>query len=649
MPFDREIHIECRTIQATPGSGDPFALFNPDIFLREIVSNASDAIDRARFEAVTNATVAEPDGGWKIKITPDEDANTLTISDTGIGMNAEEIAANIGTIANSGTRKFLEELQKGDAKESLELIGQFGVGFYSAFMAADKVTVITRRAGGDEAALKWESTGDGTYTLEPAERDTFGTDIILHLSEGKDKYLKEWTIREIIKKYSDYVAFPIVMDVSREEPIPLPRARNWRGRRAQNRNRGQRRGAQLHEGDLDPLQKRGHRRGIQRVLQSAVPRLPGSRGSHSLQSRGQHRIQRTAVPPGQTAFRHVQRALRARRPTLREARVHHGQVQGPAPALLRFVKGVVDSSDLPLNVSREILQEDALIRKIQKNLVKRILKTLAETKEKDLDKYLAFYEEFGRVIKEGAHSDHENREKIHDLLLFESSKNDAGKLISLKDYVDNMHPDQKEIYYISGTSREAVENSPLLEAFKSKGFDVLFMIDPIDEWVMQNLNKYSEKDIKAVHRGEVDLDSEDEKKEKEEARKEAKEKFSDLTELLQKKLDDDIKEVRISDRLTDSAVCLVADQYDMDPNMERIMKAMGQEVPKTKRILEINPGHPFIAAIQDLANKDAESNKLDDYAHLLFEQALIAEGSAPKDPARFSKLLSEMMLAHSGA
>ena len=622
---------------------------NPDIFLREIVSNSSDAIDRARFEAVTNEGIQEPEGGWKVKITPDEDANTLTISDTGIGMNAEEIEANIGTIANSGTRKFLEELQKAEAAQSPEMIGQFGVGFYSAFMVADKVTVITRRAGGDEGALQWESTGDGSYTLEPAERDTFGTDIILHLAEDKDKYLKEWTIREIIKKFSDYVAFPIVMDISREEPIPLPEGEElaegeepktetvveeevlnsmkalWTRSKSdvtpEDYNEFYK--AQFHDYQ-DPAEVI-HYKAEGNIEFSALLYLPSKQPFDMFSENSEHGVQ-----------------LYVKRVFIMD------KCKDLLPPYLRFVKGVVDSSDLPLNVSREILQEDLLIRTIQKNLVKRVLKTLTETKEKDFDKYLAFYEEFGRVMKEGAHSDNENREKIHELLLFESSKNEAGKLISLKDYVADMHPDQKEIYYISGSSRESVENSPLLEAFKSKGFDVLFMIDPIDEWVMQNLSKYDEKEIKAVHRGTVDLDSEDEKEEKAKSREEAKEKFTSLTDLLQKKLDEDIKEVRISDRLTDSAVCLVADNHDMDPNMERIMKAMGQDVPKTKRILEINPGHAFIAAVQELADTDQESEKIGDYAHMLFEQALISEGSSPKDPARFSKLLSEMMLAHTG-
>jgi len=618
---------------------------NPDIFLREIVSNASDAIDRARFEAITNDEIQEPEGGWRIKITPDAEDRTLTITDTGIGMNAAEIEANIGTIANSGTRKFLEELQKGDSKETPELIGQFGVGFYSAFMAAEKVTVYTKRAGTDDPALKWESKGDGAYTLEETQRDVFGTDIVLHLQEDKAQYLEEWSIRQIIKKYSDYVAFPIVMDITREEPIPSeegedldenepPKTETVVSEETLNSMKAiwTRSKSEVSEEDYFEFYKAQfhdyqdpaeviHYRAEGNIEFNALLYLPSQPPFDMFSEHSEHGVQ-----------------LYVKRVFIMD------KCKELLPPYLRFVKGVVDSSDLPLNVSREILQEDALIRMIQKNLVKRILKTLSDTMENDLDKYLTFYKEFGRVLKEGAHSDHENRDKIHDLLLFESSKTEPGKLISLQDYVANMHPDQKEIYFISGNSREAVEHSPLLEAFKSKGYDVLFMIDPIDEWVMQNLTKFEDKDIKAVHRGEVDLHSDEEKEEKEEARKEASEKFNDLTSLLQKQLDEDVKEVRISDRLTDSAVCLVADQNDLDPNMERIMRAMGQEVPKTKRIMEINPEHEFIQSL--LGGLGDGDEKFDDYAHLLYEQALVSEGSPPKDPARFTRLLTEMMLAH---
>ncbi len=615
---------------------------NPDIFLRELISNASDAIDRARFEALSNKNIQEPEGSWKIKIHADKDGKTLTLSDNGIGMTSEELEANIGTIANSGTRAFLDELSKGDAKNNPELIGQFGVGFYSAFMVADKVSVCTRRAGSESTATRWESTGNGAYTLEDIEKDTFGTDIILHLKEDQEKYLEEWTIREIVTKFSDYVAFPIVMDITREVPVE----KKDEGDEASTETVSEvseetlnsmkaiwtRTPSEVDKGDYGEFYKAQfkdytepaeiiHYRAEGTLEFNALLYIPAKAPYNMMYDREDHGVQL-----------YVKRVFIM------------NNCQDLLPTYLRFMKGVVDSSDLPLNVSREILQEDLLIRKIRSNLVKRVLNTLKDMQEKEPDRYATFFREFGRVLKEGLHSDFENKEKLQDLLMFESSKTDAGAYTSLADYVNNMHPDQKAIYYISGESRATVESSPLLEAFQARKYDVLFLTDPVDEIVIPSVQTYREKPLEAVHQGEVNLDTEEEKEEKKEGREKAAEDFKDLTELLQSQLEEDVKEVRISERLTDSACCLVADKQGMDPYMERMMAAMGNAVPTTKRILEINPGHQLLPVMRELAQKGEEDARLKDFADLLYEQALIAEGSPPKDPANVARLISELML-----
>jgi molecular chaperone HtpG len=615
---------------------------NPDIFLRELISNASDAIDRARFEALSNKNIQEPEGSWKIKIHADKDGKTLTLSDNGVGMTSEELEVNIGTIASSGTRAFLDELSKGDAKNNLDLIGQFGVGFYSAFMVADKVSVCTRRAGSESTATRWESTGNGAYTLEDIEKDTFGTDIILHLKEDQEKYLEEWTIREIVTKFSDYVAFPIVMDITREVPVE----KEGEGDEASTETVSEvseetlnsmkaiwtRAPSEVDKDDYVEFYKAQfkdytepaeiiHYRAEGTLEFNALLYIPTKAPYNMMYDREDHGVQL-----------YVKRVFIM------------NNCQDLLPTYLRFMKGVVDSSDLPLNVSREILQEDLLVRKIRSNLVKRVLSTLKDMQEKEPDRYATFFREFGRVLKEGLHSDFENKEKLQDLLMFESSKTDAGAYTSLADYVNNMHPDQKAIYYISGESRATVESSPLLEAFQARKYEVLFLTDPVDEIVIPSVQTYREKPLEAVHKGEVDLDSEEEKEEKKEGREKTAEDFKDLTDLLQSQLDEDVKEVRISERLTDSACCLVADKQGMDPYMERMMAAMGNDVPKAKRILEINPGHQLLPVMRELAQKGEEDARLKDFANLLYEQALIAEGSPPKDPANVARLISELML-----
>lgn len=614
---------------------------NKDIFLRELISNASDAIDRARFEAVSNSDIQEPEGGWKIKLVPDGDNKTLTILDNGIGMNAGELEANIGTIANSGTKAFLKQLAEADAQERPELIGQFGVGFYASFMVAGKVELVTRRAG-EEQAWRWTSTGDGTYEIEEAERDGFGTTITLHLHKGEDTedYTKEYKLRQIVKQYSDYIAFPVVMDVTRKE-----------------------KDEEASEEGGEPVYKDVVEEETLNSIQAiwTKPKSEVSEEEYNQFYKGTFHDYEDPkevihwAAEGTTEFKALLYLPQKAPFDLfynEEAKGLHLYVKRVfitndckelLPTYLRFVRGVVDSSDLNLNVSREILQNNPLIRRIGKNVVSKVLGTLKTMQEKEPSGYEAFWKEFGRVIKEGMHTDHANQDKISKLLRFESSKTKAGETISLQDYVDRMGPDQKEIYYLSGESRQVVENSPLLEAFQAKNIEVLFFTDTIDEWVIPALDRFDEKPLKAVHRGTVDLDSEEEKKEREEKRKEATETYQPVLEALKASLGERVKEVRLSDRLTDSAAVLVADESGIDANMERMMKAMGQVVPETKRNLELNPGHPVIAKLKSMVESDAEDGRVAEYAELLFDQSLLTEGTPLPNPAAFAKRVSKLM------
>jgi len=615
---------------------------NKDIFLRELVSNASDAIDKVRFEAHSNEALLEGNSDWKIKIIPDKTAGTLTIIDNGIGMNVAEVEENIGTIARSGTKAFMEALQEAKASNNPELIGQFGVGFYSSFMVADKVTLTTRKAGSTSAGCSWESTGDGTYTVEECDKATRGTEIVLHLKEEMKEYLDEWKIRAIVKKYSDYVQYPITMDITRSEP-----AKGVDGK--------------VIEGGGD----------IEKTTEETLNSMKAiwTRPKSDITDEEHEEFYKHISHDFEKPFRPIHFSaegvsefkallyLPARKPfdlfsQDRKRGVHlyvkrvfiTDNCEALLPEYLRFVRGVVDSSDLPLNVSREILQEDVQIKRIQKSLVGKILGTLAEIKDKECEDYLKFYSEFGPVLKEGLHFDYANKEKLQELVLFESTATDAGKPVSLKDYAARMPETQKEIYFITGTSREMVANSPHLEGFRSKGYEVLFLTDPVDEWVVQALSEYDGKKLKAVDRGDVELDSEEEKKANEEKKKETQEQYKDLLEFIKGKLDDSVKEVRFSSRLTESACCLVADEYGMNANMERIMKAMNQDVPKSKRILELNPNHPIMQTLGSLYAADKDDSKLADYCELLLDQALLTEGSPIKDPLRFTRLISALMV-----
>lgn len=615
---------------------------NKDIFLRELVSNSSDAIDKVRFESHSNEALLEGNSEWKIKIIPDKEAGTLTISDNGVGMTMAEVEENIGTIARSGTRAYLENLKSKEVRENPELIGQFGVGFYSSFMVADKVTIVTRIAGDKASGCRWESTGDGSYTIEDCAKETRGTEVTLHLKEEMKEYLDEWKIRSIVKKYSDYVQFAIVMDITREESPrgidgkPIEGAEKIKKIEEEILNSMKaiwtRPKNEITEEEYEEFYKHVSH-DYDKPMKTIHYAAEGTSEFRALLYLPSHR-------PFDLFFREHKKGVQ-----LYVKRVFiTDQCEHLIPDYLRFVKGVVDSSDLPLNVSREILQEDVQLKRIEKNLVGKILSTLAEMKEKENEQYLKFFKEFGPVLKEGLHFDHANKEKLQDLVLFESSTKEAGELVSLKEYVERMPEGQSEIYFITGTSRSLVEKSPHLEIFRKKGYEVFFLLDPVDEWVVQALTEYDGKKLKAVDRGDLELGTEDERKEQEVKKEEQEKQYKGLLEFATGKLAGSVKEVRFSGRLTDSACCLVADDYGMNANMERILKAMNQDVPESKRILELNPDHPLIGVLSNLFEKDKEDPRLADYCELLLDQALLTEGSPIKDPLHFTKLVTELMV-----
>lgn len=598
---------------------------NKEIFLRELISNASDAIDKARYEALTNKAIDSND--LKITLKADKEAKTLTITDNGIGMTLEEVEENIGTIARSGTKAFMQNLK--DQADSPELIGQFGVGFYSAFMVAENVTLTTKKAGSDVSAVKWFSEGTGEYEVADAEKTTQGTEIVVKLKDEFEEFLDEWKVRKIVTKFSDYIEYPVSMTVTRmegedddkkeveKEEVLNTRKAIW----ARPKN-------EITDEEYSEFYKHiSHDYG--EPLETIHWNVEGTS-----EFRGLVYIPESVPMDFMMPDRKKGLHLYVRRVFITD------KCEELLPEYLRFAKGVIDSSDLPLNVSREILQEDRQIRIIQKNVVKKILDTLKNLKEKDYDKYLKFWKAFGKVLKEGMHFDFANKEKIQDLLLFKSSESEADKYTTLAAYVDAMPEGQESIYYITGDSLDQVKNSPHLEAFRKKGYEVLFLTDPIDEWVVQSLTEYNEKKLQSITKGDIDLaSSEEEKEEQRKEQEEADKKYKTLLENVQKHLDEDIKEVRLSHRLTDSACCLVADEFGIDVNMQRIMEAMGQEVPKTKRILELNPTHPVLEVMSGL-----DGENLNNYIDLMYDQALLMEGSPVRNSLNFAKMISELMV-----
>jgi molecular chaperone HtpG len=598
-----------------------------EIFLRELISNAADAIDKLRFEGLKDPQLLGDDSDFKVRIIPDEQAGTLTVSDNGIGMSRESIVSNLGTIARSGTREFLKNLQAANAQQRPELIGQFGVGFYASFMAADRVTVLSRPAGANTEGegVKWESDGQGEFTVEAHHKPARGTDVILHLREDAKEFLKGWQLRDIIKRYSDFIDQPIVLVTqeekdgkveAKEETVNSRQAIWLRPKKEVKEEEYKAFYKQLTRDSEDPLTTI-HVAAEGTMEFRALLFIPARRGLDFLS--GPERKSGIDLYVRRVLIQHESEEL--------------------APPYLRFIKGVVDSADLPLNVSRETLQHNPLLAKIRSNLVNRALKTLEDLKSNEPETYLKFYNAFGPNLKEGVAQDWSNRDRLADLLLFESTKTEPGKFTSLADYVNRMTADQKEIYFLTGEGRAMVENSPYLEAFKARGQEVLLLTDPVDEYLVASLHTYKEKPLRAVDRGDTEAD-----KEQAEKNKERQSQFGNLLEALKQKIGE-VKDVRLSTRLRESAACLVADEGAMGANLERLLQRMGrgEDVPASKRILEINPEDPAVQKLRELTDRDSTDPRIEAYGRLLYDQAVIAEGSRIQDPAAFAKRVNALI------
>ena len=608
---------------------------NKEIFLRELISNASDAIDRLRFEALVRPELIDSDHNPQIMLETDRQNRILTISDNGIGMSREEVINNIGTIAESGTRALRAKMSEGvgDARLS-ELIGQFGVGFYSSFMVADKVTMVTRRAG-EETATLWESTGDGQYSLAPATKDQPGTSITLHLKpldpeQGIEDYTDKWVISRIVKRYSDFVSYPIVYKGQQESS---------------------------EAGTIDVEEK---------TLNSMKPiwARPSSEVSEAQYEEFYQQLFHNWDKPLLTIIAKAEGRVDyqavvfvpAKAPT--DLYYHAAEVglrlyakgvlvmekcADLLPRYLRFVQGIVDSSELPLNISRQMLQQERQVGQIRKWLTKKILNSLENTFTNEPDKYLTFWEQFGRALKEGMTSDFDNKDKLTSLLLFQSSRS-AEKLTTLKEYVESMKPEQREIFYVTGASRSVVDNSPHLEAFREKDYEVLYLVDPVDELLVQYLTEFDGKKLKSISKGNVKLGSEEESEQADKELQQKGEEATGLLQYLQQSLDPYIKEVRLTNRLTTSPVCLVGSELDYSPQMERLLQ-MGQEGgrPRQRRIMELNPQHEIFTRLQERFRQQPDDPSLKDYGELLLGYALLAEGSELPDPVRFNQLVANLI------
>ena len=596
-----------------------------EIFLRELISNSSDAIDKRRFAALTDASLLNDEEELAVVITTDKEAKTLTVSDNGIGMNHDEVIENIGTIARSGTKKFMEALQESKKdSDSVSLIGQFGVGFYSVFMVADKVTLTSRKAGTDEAVV-WESDGKGEFTIGSTEKDTVGTSITLHLREDESEYLEDFRLKHIIHTYSEHISLPIKMLGAApldDEGNPQEDAE----REFETVNAGTALWARP-KNEISDEEYQSFYQGLTYDMQPPLATL-----HHKVE--GNMEYTSLLFIPQKAPFdlwnKDNKKGLKlyVRRVFILDDAEHL------MPNYLRFVKGVIDSQDLPLNVSREILQSDRDIQKIKASSVKRVLDEIKRLASNDEEKFQSFWSEFGQVLKEGVIEDMANKDKITPLLRFASTHADSDQQsVSLDDYVARVPEDQESIYYITAESHQAAVGSPHLEMFAKKGIEVLLLSDPVDEWLVNSLPEYADKPLKSVTKGDLKL-SEEEQKEQEEQKAE----LSSVTEKLQEVLSESVKEVRLTNRLTESPACLVADENDPGANLERIMKAMGQDAPTTKPILEINPDHALIKKL------DAANDAFADWAQVLFDQAALSEGAQIKDPARYVKLVNKLLV-----
>jgi molecular chaperone HtpG len=605
---------------------------NKEIFLRELISNASDACDRLRFEALNNAALYGDDAELKIRVTLDKEARTLSIADNGIGLSREEAVEHLGTIAKSGTREFFSALT-GDQAKDAHLIGQFGVGFYSSYIVADKVTVVSRRAGLESGqAVRWESSGEGDFTVEVIERAQRGTEVTLHLRDGEDEFLSSWKVREIIRKYSDHITLPILM--KKEEWNEEQKAQV-----VTDQDETVNQASALWSRPKSEISDEQYNEFYKHVAHDFENPLAHVHA----RVEGKQEYTQLLYIPSRAPFDLFERTARhgvklyVRRVFIMD------DAEQLMPLYLRFVRGVVDSNDLPLNVSREILQQSRDIETIRGGCVKKVLgllEGLADSEDAaEKAKYATFWKEFGRVLKEGAGEDFANKERIAKLLRFASTHADTSdETVSLAGYVSRMKDGQEKIYYVTAETFTAARNSPHLEIFRKKGIEVLLLSDRVDEWVTGHLTEFDGKPLQSVAKGGLDLGKLEDVAEKEEAEKAADE-YKELLEKVKKALGDKVKDVRVTHRLTDSPSCLVADEYDLGGNLQRILKAAGQQAPASKPILEINPKHPAVQRLK------YEESRFDDWANLLLEQATLAEGGSLEDPAGFVKRINDLMLA----
>ncbi len=603
---------------------------NKEIFLRELISNASDAADKLRFEALTDKALMENDGELKIRVAFDPKARTITVSDNGIGMARDEVIANIGTIAKSGTREFLNNLT-GDQAKDANLIGQFGVGFYSAFVVADKVTVVTRRAGlAKEHGVRWEADGGGDYTLEVVDRESRGTEVTLHLRDGEEDLANANRLRTIIRKYSDHITVPIVM---KEE--------EWDKDNSVYRTTGKdetvNQASALWARGKSEITEEQYHEFYKHVAHDFTAPLAYSHNKIE----GLKEYTQLLYIPARAPFDLWEREHR-RGVKLYVRRVFiMDDAEQLLPVYLRFVRGVIDSADLPLNVSREILQESKDIEAMRAGNVKRVLSMIEDLAANDKEKFATFWKEFGRVMKEGVVEDYANHERIAKLLRFASTHADTDSQdVSLADYIARMKPEQEKIYFVTAETFSAAKHSPHLEVFRKKGVEVLLMADRVDEWVMQHFTEFEGKPLQSVAKGRLELGKLEDEEEKKAQEKEAGES-KPLLERIKNSLGDSVKDVRVTLRLTDSPACLVADDHDLGANLQRMLKAAGQNVPDSKPILEINPHHPLVLRLKD----EADETRFSDLAKVLFDQSLLAEGGQLEDPAGFVKRLNQLLLA----
>ncbi|GAB4281894.1 MAG: molecular chaperone HtpG [Candidatus Rifleibacteriota bacterium] len=620
-----------------------------EIFLRELISNASDALDKLRFESLTNEKLRDLTNDLHIRLSPDSEARTLTITDNGIGMTRDEIINYIGTIAKSGTNEFVEMLKKASEKSeaSPDLIGQFGVGFYSAFMVAEKVELISRKAGTEEA-WKWVSDGQGSYTISPAELATNGTSITLYLKpEDKEDddfqdYTSEWTLRQIVKKYSDFVSYPIKMQVKRTKIDRDEDGKPKEGAKEET----------VIEDEILNSMKAIWLRPEKEVTEEEYKEFykhishdwnPPLRWISFKAEGASNEFSALLYIPEKPGFDlYLPNSKRGINLYVKRVFIMN-DCEDLIPEYLRFVKGVVDSESLSLNISREILQQDRQIQTIRKTITRKVLDGLKKLLKDDREKYISFWKNFGAVIKEGLFKEPAYAEKLFDCCLFQTTAS-PSEWFTMSEYVERMKEGQDKIFYLTGENREMLENSPHLEAFREKGYEVILLTDPVDEVWVQFTNQFKEKKLQSAARGNVELGTEEERKQAEDTRKKKEEEFKTLLDFIQKKLEKNVKSVRVSSRLSNSAACLVSEEGDMSPHLEALLKASGKEVPPVKRILEINPNHPLMNKMQELFTADKNDSRLEDYIDLLYGQAVLAEGGQLPDPAAFNRKLSELMV-----